>query len=105
MEAKKKRLKLQCPFCETLFDVTDLAPGSKVHCAECEHTMVVPDKQSTRRIPEALFQKVREEQAKKDRKLDVLELHPEQEKQAGKEGEKSWIDWNAVRRKKGPGET
>ncbi|MBI4617079.1 MAG: hypothetical protein HY720_25930 [Planctomycetes bacterium] len=107
---QKKRLKLQCPFCETLYDVTELKPGTKILCAECDHTMLVPDKLTTRRISETELHRMREQEKAEDKDVPVLELDKDSSgdmpaaKQVGpkQQQKKDWIDWKSLRDKKGP---
>lgn len=127
-EEKRKRLKLQCPYCEKLYDVTELAPGTKVLCAECDHTMVVPDKMTTRRISEADLLRVRAEEDKRLKSVNLHELKlegseeaeaenkaAEAERKVGeaptrapaaappkKDTQREWIDWGSIRKGKKP---
>lgn len=47
--SKTTRLKLRCPHCENLLDVTNIESGRKVLCIKCENVTVVPDKRTTTR--------------------------------------------------------
>ncbi len=47
--AKTTRLKMKCPHCENLLDVTEIESGRKVLCIRCENVTVVPNKRTTTR--------------------------------------------------------
>ncbi len=58
------RLKLKCPDCSTLLDVTGIDPGRTVLCPKCERLMKVPDPATARRVTRTIAKQAKPPAAK-----------------------------------------
>lgn len=124
------RIKLKCPDCAALVDVTGIDAGRQVLCIKCERVITVPDPKKARRAKTRITRKVpRQEKPSPpppepeppdlgdssnlwgselddsggSMKLTELELGAGgDDEMAEFKDEDGWIDWGKKRKKKGP---